>query len=265
MIAAIIKFFYQLFSMIYFAYFKVEKTLEEQIEVERQSQINIMQSIYISIKNSSYKKKAKLESLPKTKLLDQIILAHTRVLELNILIREKGTKRMEARQRKQICMQYYRTSKCRFEECCYAHIVGEQFAKEYYCQNAKDCNNLSCIFQHSEDISNDANSETMCGICHEEIKDTNKRFGLLQNCSHIFCLDCIKAYRSGIYNNAITLSDRLKCPMCRKSSRFVLPSKYNLVGEQKNRSFAKFCQKRKEKRCIYGTTCSRIKTCPFKH
>ena len=264
----IIKCFYQLFNMIYLAYFKVEKTLEEQIEEERRSQISIMQSIYISIQNSSYKKKAKLESLPKTKNLDQLILAHTRVLELNALIREKGTKRMEARQRKQICMQYYTTSKCRYEECCYAHIVGDQFAKEYYCKNAKYCNNLRCVFQHNKDESDevsDMNSETICGICHDDVQDTNRRYGLLQNCSHIFCLNCIKTYRSGRYNSSITLPDRLKCPMCRKPSRYVLPSKYNLDGEHKIKSFAQFCQKRKEKQCMYGTMCSRINTCPFKH
>lgn len=31
-----------------------------------------------------------------------------------------------------------------------------------------------------------------CGICMSKVKANNKTFGLLPNCEHIFCLDCIR-------------------------------------------------------------------------
>ncbi len=37
-----------------------------------------------------------------------------------------------------------------------------------------------------------------CGICLETVwdRDGDKRFGMLENCDHIFCLECIRTWRS---------------------------------------------------------------------
>lgn len=256
---------FNLIKFVYEKFFKTQKTILEQIEEERNYQILLMESILLSIKKTSFQKKMKLEKMQKNKKLDMIILAHFRVLELNPMIRDKGTKRMEARQRRFICLQYYKTQKCRYEECSFAHITEEKFAKEYYCRSGKRCYSYNCIFQHTDEPIEAKDSETMCGICYEDIIDTNKRYGLLQNCNHIYCLNCIKTYRSGQMNSSISLTNRLKCPICREHSRFVLPSKYNLKGEHKKNGFKRFYEKRQAKSCYYGLSCPRIKSCPFKH
>jgi len=254
-----------LMKFVYEKFFKTQKTLLEEIEEDRNYQISLMESILLSIKKTSFQKKMKLEKMQKNKKLDMIILAHFRVLELNPMIREKGTKRMEARQRRHICLKYYTKQYCRFEECSFAHIAEGKFAKEYQCHFGQYCHILNCQFQHTNELKENKDSETMCGICHEDINNTNKRYGLLQNCDHVYCLDCIKMHRSGKMNTSISLTNRLKCPICRVHSRFVLPSKYNLKGEQKKKDFVRFYEKRKEKNCRNGINCSRINTCPFKH
>ena len=37
-----------------------------------------------------------------------------------------------------------------------------------------------------------------CGVCLEIVwnKEGDPRFGLLENCDHIFCLQCIRTWRS---------------------------------------------------------------------
>lgn len=47
-----------------------------------------------------------------------------------------------------------------------------------------------------------------CGICFEIIIEKSKgekRFGILPNCNHIFCLECIRKWRSAKnFHNTIT-------------------------------------------------------------
>lgn len=68
--------------------------------------------------------------------------------------------------------------------------------------------------------------EKVCGICFEEIlKKTpyERRFGILPNCNHCFCLSCIRKWRQAkqFENNIIRA-----CPECRVTSDFVCPSSY---------------------------------------
>merc|ERR1712071_227832 len=69
--------------------------------------------------------------------------------------------------------------------------------------------------------------EKCCGICMETIWDkipaAKQRFGILPNCSHCFCLDCIRTWRQEKqFDNKIIRS----CPECRVQSDFVCPSRY---------------------------------------
>ncbi|KKZ62826.1 hypothetical protein EMCG_02821 [[Emmonsia] crescens] len=73
-------------------------------------------------------------------------------------------------------------------------------------------------------------SEEQCGICME----TPTIFGLLVNCDHVFCLDCIRSWRSSVGTSAedvINLADSRvprkttkTCPLCRTKSEYVVPS-----------------------------------------
>eukprot|EP00056_Hartaetosiga_gracilis_P010077 m.148013 g.148013 ORF g.148013 m.148013 type:complete len:492 (-) comp13247_c3_seq3:1073-2548(-) len=63
-----------------------------------------------------------------------------------------------------------------------------------------------------------------CCICMEIVKEksvaSERRFGLLPNCNHSFCLQCIRKWRSQDGQGKIVQH----CPMCRVQSFFVIPS-----------------------------------------
>lgn len=76
--------------------------------------------------------------------------------------------------------------------------------------------------------------QLICGICLEdlsmssgEISTQEKKFGLLSGCNHIFCIECIKSWRSHAIHNQISHSERdsrLCCPVCRTFTKQVVPS-----------------------------------------
>ncbi|XP_041349908.1 probable E3 ubiquitin-protein ligase makorin-1 [Gigantopelta aegis] len=93
-------------------------------------------------------------------------------------------------------------------------------------QHVKDCMN-----QHEEDMELSfavARSENKaCGICMDIVIDkqppSERRFGILPNCNHCFCLSCIRKWRCAKqFENKIIRA----CPECRVLSDFVTPSKY---------------------------------------
>ncbi|KLJ09358.1 hypothetical protein EMPG_15221 [Blastomyces silverae] len=72
--------------------------------------------------------------------------------------------------------------------------------------------------------------EELCGICME----TPTVFGLLVNCDHVFCLSCIRSWRSSVGTSAedvinapdsrVPRQTTKTCPLCRTKSEFVVPS-----------------------------------------
>ncbi|EQL34362.1 hypothetical protein BDFG_03720 [Blastomyces dermatitidis ATCC 26199] len=72
--------------------------------------------------------------------------------------------------------------------------------------------------------------EEPCGICME----TPTVFGLLVNCDHVFCLSCIRSWRSSVGTSAedmintpdsrVPRQTTKTCPLCRTKSEFVVPS-----------------------------------------
>ncbi|GJQ81207.1 putative zinc ion binding protein [Trypoxylus dichotomus] len=68
--------------------------------------------------------------------------------------------------------------------------------------------------------------ERTCGICFEVVMEKvsyQRKFGILPNCNHCFCLTCIRKWRQAkqFENNIIRA-----CPECRVTSDFVCPSSY---------------------------------------
>ncbi|KAH8289839.1 hypothetical protein KR054_011616 [Drosophila jambulina] len=63
-----------------------------------------------------------------------------------------------------------------------------------------------------------------CGICFDTIMEKagrERRFGILPNCSHVFCLECIRTWRRAKqFEPKVTRA----CPECRIRSDFVYPS-----------------------------------------
>lgn len=60
-----------------------------------------------------------------------------------------------------------------------------------------------------------------CSVCMEEVTAApGRRFGLLSNCTHCFCLACIREWRGRI---DLPVETTRSCPVCRKLSYLVIP------------------------------------------
>ncbi|KAL6565693.1 hypothetical protein OROHE_004748 [Orobanche hederae] len=75
--------------------------------------------------------------------------------------------------------------------------------------------------RHSQEIE--------CSVCLESVlsKTTaaERKFGILSECDHPFCISCIRNWRSSSPASGMDASSALRsCPICRKLSYFVIPS-----------------------------------------
>ncbi|CAG7897548.1 unnamed protein product [Brassica rapa] len=71
--------------------------------------------------------------------------------------------------------------------------------------------------------------EVECCVCLERVlsKPTpaERKFGLLTECDHAFCIGCIRNWRSSSPSTGMDVNSTLRaCPICRKLSYFVVPS-----------------------------------------
>lgn len=83
--------------------------------------------------------------------------------------------------------------------------------------------------------------EIECSVCLERVlsKTTaaERKFGILFECDHPFCISCIRHWRSGSGSSEIDVNSTFRtCPVCRKLSYFVIPSIswYSTIEEKKN-------------------------------
>ncbi|XP_061549226.1 makorin, ring finger protein, 4 isoform X3 [Phycodurus eques] len=103
--------------------------------------------------------------------------------------------------------------------------------------------------------------DVTCGICMDKVyekMDRSKRvFGILPNCSHAFCLQCIMTWRK----TRDLGPDVVKtCPQCRVRSAFYVPHQYWVEGQAKESLIADFKEKFSKRSCSYY---ARYKPCPF--
>ena len=100
----------------------------------------------------------------------------------------------------------------------------------YYLQGHCSSGN-HCAFSHSPGTHVQEFDRFYCEICSEDIMSRAGRFGLLENCDHVFCLNCIREWR-----NQKEKQDRQnlrKCPICRIDSFIIIPSTRFLQGLDK--------------------------------
>lgn len=96
-----------------------------------------------------------------------------------------------------------------------------------------------CVAQVEESIKETEalkqSEDVECSICMEVVMDkpntTERRFGLLENCNHPFCLKCIRNWRS---SSGQTETIRT-CPICRAHSNFITPSSFWLNDPEEKR------------------------------
>lgn len=95
-------------------------------------------------------------------------------------------------------------------------------------------------FKKEDEIEN-------CGICFEDFRENGgRKVGLMESCDHHFCYKCILEWRGHNQTDSeITKDTQRACPMCRKTSHFVIPSARPLVGHDRKaaiKSFKKRCR-----------------------
>jgi len=81
-----------------------------------------------------------------------------------------------------------------------------------------------------------------CVICLEKVLAKGGRFGILENCSHAFCLDCIRDWRA-TYDKKVKKTHYRTCPICRINSYIVIPSSRMIYeGELKDELFEEYTE-----------------------
>ncbi|CAN7938836.1 unnamed protein product, partial [Ixodes hexagonus] len=128
-----------------------------------------------------------------------------------------------------------------------------------------------CVQRHEEDMelsfAVQRSADKTCGICMDTVIDkvpaSERRFGILAKCSHVFCLSCIRTWRGSKEFDSKTVRS---CPECRIQSDFVTPSSFwvdagpdkdKLITDYKKAMSAKPCRYFQEGRgqCPFGRAC----------
>ncbi|XP_030071819.1 E3 ubiquitin-protein ligase makorin-1 isoform X2 [Microcaecilia unicolor] len=154
--------------------------------------------------------------------------------------------------KKELCP-YAAMGECRYgENCVYLHgdicdMCGLQVLHPV--DTAQRSQHIkSCIDAHEKDMelsfAVQRSKDMACGICmevvYEKANPSERRFGILSNCSHTYCLKCIRKWRRAKQFESKIIKS---CPECRITSNFVIPSEY-WVEEKEEKQ--KLIQKYKE-------------------
>lgn len=103
--------------------------------------------------------------------------------------------------------------------------ICEKYCLHPFCLAEKEEHIKLCLknmkyleaLKHSQEIE--------CSVCFDRVlsKPTTaeRKFGLLSECDHPFCISCIRNWRKTSSDSAM---DVRLCPVCRKHSYFVIPS-----------------------------------------
>ncbi|XP_038668607.1 probable E3 ubiquitin-protein ligase makorin-2 isoform X3 [Scyliorhinus canicula] len=113
-----------------------------------------------------------------------------------------------------------------------------------------------CLIAFEQDMEKafavQKSQDKVCNICMEIVYDkipSERRFGILSDCIHPYCLSCIRQWRCAKqFENKIIKS----CPECRVVSEFVIPSAYWVEEkEEKDQLIEAFKQGMSKKACKY--------------
>ncbi|XP_011625473.1 E3 ubiquitin-protein ligase makorin [Amborella trichopoda] len=117
--------------------------------------------------------------------------------------------------------------------------------------------------------------EIECSVCLERVlsKPTpaERKFGLLSECDHPFCISCIRNWRNNSPMSGMDVNSVLRaCPICRKLSYFVIPSViWYSTKEEKQEIIDSYKSKLSSIDCRYFDfgqgTCPFGTSCFYKH
>ncbi|KAK0400405.1 hypothetical protein QR680_003478 [Steinernema hermaphroditum] len=145
---------------------------------------------------------------------------------------------------------------CPHPECQFIHgdlceFCGRACLNPFSEEQRKE-HKRQCVAEH-EKAMEDAFAEARtvdknCGICMENIWEKNGRFGILNNCRHCFCLDCIRRWRkSQQFEHKTTRS----CPECRTHSDFVIPASRWVEDQNEKERLIELYRQNTSKKCFY--------------
>ncbi|KAJ8411375.1 hypothetical protein AAFF_G00173810 [Aldrovandia affinis] len=181
--------------------------------------------------------------------------------------------------KKQLCP-YAAVGECRYGlNCAYLHgdvcdMCGLQVL--HPSDSAQRSQHIkACIEAHEKDMeisfAIQRSKDMMCGVCMEVVFEKanpgERRFGILSNCSHCYCLKCIRKWRSAKQFESKIIKS---CPECRITSNFVIPSEYWVEDkEEKQKLIQKYKDGMGTKSCRYFDegrgTCPFGANCFYKH
>ncbi|XP_071611572.1 E3 ubiquitin-protein ligase makorin-2 isoform X2 [Heliangelus exortis] len=142
----------------------------------------------------------------------------------------------------QLCP-YAAAGACHFgERCLYLHgdlceICGLQVLHPFD-QEQRKAHEMMCMATFEHDMEKafafQASQDKVCSICMEVVYEkpsaSERRFGILSNCNHTYCLSCIRQWRCAKqFENPVIKA----CPECRVISEFVIPSAYWVEDQEK--------------------------------
>lgn len=159
-----------------------------------------------------------------------------------------------------LCPFMMKNGSCRNVLCGYAHGEVCELCGRYCLdptnEEQRKQHNSECIAIHEQEMEIafliQKSKEKTCGICFEVVweKDSREqRFGILPNCNHCFCLECIRKWRQAKqFDNKIIRA----CPECRICSDFVCPSSFWVdSSDEKEKLISKYKSALREKDCKY--------------
>lgn len=124
-----------------------------------------------------------------------------------------------------------------------------------------------CMREHERQMeaafASQLSQDKVCGICMEVVWEKQpvsaQRFGVLSDCSHVFCLGCIRKWRAeDQYECEVVRA----CPECRVKSDFIIPSKFWVeTKEDKIRLVDIYKKALSKKPCMHFQHGSGV--CPF--
>ncbi|KFM83406.1 putative E3 ubiquitin-protein ligase makorin-2, partial [Stegodyphus mimosarum] len=115
--------------------------------------------------------------------------------------------------------------------------------------------------------------DKICGICMDVVMEkdliSERRFGILEKCNHVFCLSCIRTWRRTKQFESNQQIDSVldpvvirACPECRVPSDFITPSQYWVdTEEEKKKLITEYKVALSKKPCKYFKQGEG--TCPF--
>lgn len=213
---------------------------------------------FLEVAQSSMNNNNKIENkvVKKQDILNNNNIDHKNIpsSETSNLVQQVETKK------KQICA-FFLEGNCRYKENCkYIHGNLCQYCKKH-CLHPEDVeqNNkhirTCALKQEIEDSKN-----FLCSLCNESVLKRGQKFGLLPECNDIFCVTCIKEYR--------TSSSKAECPVCSKVSHFIVPSHiYPANNQRKNEIIESYKDKMRKIPCKYFESgeCKFGENCHYLH